>query len=388
MQDGSVTVERRKRGPDVWCFRWREAGPDGRRIHRRIVLGTIDELRSIASARKMAVGLRGEININDVRIRRESIKLADLSRHFLQRELTDRNPRISYSTKKAYAGYLEKWIDPRWGEYRLLDVRAVEVESWLKSLNRAPGTRSKIRNVMSLLFNHGRRHEICDHNPIQWVRQSAKRRTAPDILTSSEVQSLLANLRGRERTLVLLAVTTGLRRSELFALKWKDVDFHAKQIHVTRSIVQNVVGLCKTESSQKPVPAHNDLVEALREWHGQTPYQSSESWVFASPVNQGRWPYLAQQIMRRHILPVARKLGITKRIGWHTFRHTYSTLLRSTGAELKITQELLRHSTIRVTLDTYTQAVTAEKRTAQAAVVALLFPEKTLETQALPGQTP
>ena len=380
MQDGSVTVERRKRGPDVWCFRWREAGPDGRRIHRRIVLGTIDELRSIASARKMAVGLRGEININDVRIRRESIKLADLSRHFLQRELTDRNPRISYSTKKAYAGYLEKWIDPRWGEYRLLDVRAVEVESWLKSLNRAPGTRSKIRNVMSLLFNHGRRHEICDHNPIQWVRQSAKRRTAPDILTSSEVQSLLANLRGRERTLVLLAVTTGLRRSELFALKWKDVDFHARQIHVTRSIVQNVVGLCKTESSQKPVPAHNDLVEALREWHGQTPYQSSESWVFASPVNQGRWPYLAQQIMRRHILPVALKLGITKRIGWHTFRHTYSTLLRSTGAELKIMQELLRHSTIRVTLDTYTQAVTAEKRTAQAAVVALLFPEKTLET--------
>jgi len=109
--------------------------------------------------------------------------LADLSRHFQQRELADRNPRISYSTKKAYAGYLEKWIDPRWGEYKLLDVRAVEVESWLKSLNRAPGTRSKIRNVMSLLFNHGRRHELCDHNPIQWVRQSAKRRTADGKLT-------------------------------------------------------------------------------------------------------------------------------------------------------------------------------------------------------------
>src|SRR5271169_964848 len=138
-------------------------------------------------------------------------------------------------------------------------------------------------------------------------------------------------------------------------------------------------GLCKTGSSQKPVPAHNDLVEALREWHGQTPYQSSESWVFASPVNHGRWPYLAQQIMRHHILPVARKLGITKRIGWHTFRHTYSTLLRSTGAELKIMQELLRHSTIRVTLDTYTQAVTTEKRNAQEAVVALLFREKTQE---------
>jgi integrase len=177
----------------------------------------------------------------------------------------------------------------------------------------------------------------------------------------------------------LLAVTTGLPRSEIFALKWKDVDFQAKQIHVTRSIVQNVVGLCKTESSQKPVPAHDDLVEALRQWHGQTSYKSPENWVFASPVNRGRWPYLAQQIMRHHILPVARRLGINKRIGWHTFRHTYSTLLRSTGAELKIMQELLRHSTIRVTLDTYTQAVTTEKRSAQEAVVALLFPRKTPE---------
>jgi integrase len=78
--------------------------------------------------------------------------------------------------------------------------------------------------------------------------------------------------------------------------------------------------------------------------------------------------------------PVARKLGITKRIGWHTFRHTYSTLLRSTGAELKIMQKLLRHSTIRVTLDTSTQAVTTEKRNTQGAVVALLFREKTQET--------
>jgi len=272
---------------------------------------------------------------------------------------------------------LEKWIDSRWGEYKLMDLRAVEVESWLKSLNLAQGTRSKLRNVMSLLFNHGRRHELCDRNRIQWVRQSAKRRATPDILTRDEVQRLLANLRFRERTLVLLAVTTGLRRSELFALKWKDVDFQTKQISVTRSIVQNVIGICKTESSQKPVPAHDDLIEALREWRCQTPYQSSESWVFASPMNEGRWPYLAQQIMRRHILPAARKLGITKRMGWHTFRHTYSTLLRSTGAELKIMQELLRHSTIRVTLDTYTQAVTTEKRNAQEAVVALLFPEKT-----------
>jgi integrase len=379
MQDGSVTVERRKRGPDVWSFRWREAGPDGKRIHRRIVLGSADDLKGLASARKMVVGLRREINVNDVRIRKESITLRDLSRHYQQRELVERNSRISHSTRRIYAGYLKKWIEPRWGDCELLDIRAIEVELWLKNLALAPGSRCKIRNVMSLLFNHGRRHDLCERNPIEWVRQSAKRRTTPDVLTTNEVQNLLANLRFRERLLVLLAVTTGLRRSEMFALRWKDIDFHGKQIHVTRSIVQNVVGICKTESSQKPVPAHDDLVEALRQWHGRTRYKSPENWVFASPVHQGRWPYLAQPIMKRHILPVARRLGINKRIGWHTFRHTYSTFLRSTGAELKIMQELMRHSTIRVTLDTYTQAVTTEKRTAQEAVFALLFPQKTPE---------
>jgi len=125
MQDGSVTVEHRKCGPDVWCFRWREAGPDGRKVHRRIVLGSADDLKSLASARKMVLGLRREININDVRIRKESITLADLSRHYQQRELVDRNSRISYSTKRVYAGYLKKWVEPRWGSYVLSDIRAV-----------------------------------------------------------------------------------------------------------------------------------------------------------------------------------------------------------------------------------------------------------------------
>src|SRR5713226_3470114 len=93
MQDGSLTIERRKRGPAAWSFRWREAGPDGRRVHRRIVLGSADDLKSIASASKVVVGLRREINVHDVRIGKESITLYDLSRHYQQRELVDRNAR-------------------------------------------------------------------------------------------------------------------------------------------------------------------------------------------------------------------------------------------------------------------------------------------------------
>jgi len=71
--------------------------------------------------------------------------------------------------------------------------------------------------------------------------------------------------------------------------------------------------------------------------------------------------------------PALEKLGINKRIGWHTFRHSFSTLLRQLGTDIKGQQDLLRHSSARLTLDTYTQAVTPAKRDAQNAVVELLF---------------
>jgi len=224
---------------------------------------------------------------------------------------------------------------------------------------------------MSVLFNHGIRHGVCHNNPIRLVRQSAKRRTIPAVLSVVDIQKLLSALPFRERTLVLLDVGTGLRISELFALKWRDINFRAREINVTRSIVFQVVGPCKTEASQKPVPLDSYLAKALREWRKRTNYRGPENWVFASPASCGQKPYWAQSIMRNLIRPAAVKLGITERIGWHTFRHAYSSLLRANGADIKVMQELLRHASSRVTLDTYTQAVTLQKRKAQSDVIRL-----------------
>jgi len=79
--------------------------------------------------------------------------------------------------------------------------------------------------------------------------------------------------------------------------------------------------------------------------------------------------------MRYHVLPAARRVGITKKLGWHTFRHTYSTLLRANGEDVKVVQELLRHASIKITLDIYTQTMTPAKRQAQSRVVAMIRPE-------------
>jgi integrase len=282
--------------------------------------------------------------------------IAQLCSHFEQCELGLTNTWRSYSTKAIYKVYLKRWIIPKWSERLLSDIRTIEVESWLRSLPIARSTCAKIRNVMSVLFNHACRYEFFDGNPIRLVRQSAKRRSPPAVLTAADIRTPLEGLKLRERTLVFIAASTGIRQSELFALKWGDINLSAGTMNVARSIVHGFVGTCKTESSQKPVPIHPLVCEALARWKEQSLYRQPEDWVFASRHSHGKQPYWGQAILHKYLRPAARELGIETQFGWHTFRHTYSTLLRSVGTEFKVMQELLRHSTIRSTLDVYTHA--------------------------------
>jgi integrase len=252
-----------------------------------------------------------------------------------------------------------------------------------KKKSLAPGTKAKIRNILGVLFNHAMRWEFTDRNPIKGltrgagVRQSSKRVSVPDILEISEMQDILAELLPRDRTLVLLSMVTGLRRGELAGLKWQDIDFENLQIDVQRSVVDQVVGRCKTEASQKPVPIDEYTMGDLLTWFRETPFREPEDWVFATNSNRagkkrGKQPLWLSTVMRYHIDPVVRLLGIRKRVGWHTFRRTYATLLKANGEDVKVVQELLRHGSSRVTLDIYAQAQMPAKRAAQQKVVAMV----------------
>lgn len=377
MQQGSLIKSNRKRGPDVWQFRWADRGPQGKRIYRRRVIGTVCQYSDADSARKAVTGLLAEINSNDLPRGPLPMTVAEVCDHFDQRELKKDNTWRSYSTKTTYKAYLKRWIIPQWGALELSRVRTIEVESWLRRLPLAKSSCAKIRGLLSVLSNHACRYELFDRNPIRLVRQGAKRRAAPSVLTPTEIKALLGGLNLRERTLVLLAASTGLRQSELFGVKWYDIDFAQHTMNVVRSIVYGVVGPCKTESSQKPVPIHPTVLDALVKWREVCRYNKSDDWVFASRRHRGRKPIWGQAILRKYIRPVARSVGIQKRFGWHTFRHTYSTLLRSVETEFKMMQELLRHSSLRSTLDVYTQAISPAKHAAQAAVLALVFASET-----------
>ena len=130
------------------------------------------------------------------------------------------------------------------------------------------------------------------------------------------------------------------------------------EIHVIRSIVMQHVGDCKTEASRKPVPLDLRLSKVLWNWRLHSPYPTDEDWVFASPHCGGKLPYWPGSLYKAHLEPAAKEIGIVGHFGWHTFRHTYATLLKGNGEDVKVVQELMRHANISVTLSIYAQAIT------------------------------
>jgi integrase len=186
---------------------------------------------------------------------------------------------------------------------------------------------------------------------------------------------MLSELRDPWRTAIYVGVTTGLRVSELLALKWADVDFVAGEICLSRGIVRQRIGTMKTEASRKPLPLDAGLADVLTNWRGGCPYNQDADYIFGSPDKQGKQPYWPTAAMEKHVRPAAKRAGIQKRIGWHVLRHTFGTLVKSQGADVATTQALLRHANASITMDRYVQAVTPAKREAQSRIVkSLPFP--------------
>ena len=263
-----------------------------------------------------------------------------------------------------------RWIGPNWGDHHITQVKAIAVEQWLRSLTLAPKTKAHIRNLFHLLYEDARRWELIEKNPIELVRQGSKRLGIPRVLRLDEIQRLLVELGEPYRTMVLVAACLGLRVSEVMGLQWGDVDWENSTVLVQRSVVQTRVADVKTEYSRRPVPLAPALAEALLRWREQCSYATPGDWVFANDAGKPRWQ---ETILARQLKPAALRAGIGK-IGWHTFRHTYSTMLRSIGADVKVQQELLRHADIQTTMNVYTQAVSEAKRDANSKVVRMVLP--------------
>jgi integrase len=367
-QHGSLTIEERANGPYVWVYRWRESASGTKTVQRKRIIGTKKEYPTESAAWKAVDALRLDINAETVST--SALTIDEIIAHYTAIELADSNSKTA-RTKEVYRHQLNSVISPKWGSHRLSEVKPVAVEKWLNEMPVAPGTRYKTKGVMSILFRHAMRYEWATTNPIELVRQSAIPVQEEIVLTPVEVSALLSELHDPFRTLILLASVTGLRRGELFGLKWEDIDFVDAEIRIMRSVVDQVEGPPKTLASRRPIPMSSELMSSLGNWRKQTSYSKEEDWVFASPLALGKKPYWPDAVLKRHVFPAAERAGITKRIGWHSFRRTLATLLQSSGASVKTTQELLRHASPGITMGIYAKAITADKRHAQETVAAL-----------------
>ena len=260
-QQGSIRRVKRRRGPDVWVFRWRSTHKDGSRKENNRVIGTVLEYRTKAAAERAAEALRININSTTPRSSVLGMTFGDLAEHYIARELDidQRNARSpkAHSTVEANRRYIQKWLLPRWGRTPISEMEPVIIEDWLAELGRgqkklASGTRLKIPNIMSVVFRHGSRHGFLPRdgqaNPIKYVRQSGRTTREHTILTPEQAMAIIGYLQEPVRTMALVDASTGLRASELTGLRWQDVDFDSG------------VFMCGAESSQGSSPRSRPML--------------------------------------------------------------------------------------------------------------------------------
>lgn len=336
--------------------------------------------------------LRAEINARESRVGK--ITVEEAWGHFQKHELRDPEVGRSETTIENYLALFKTHIIPKWGTTPLDEVEPVKVEQWLRGLTSAspprgavpapgeprplaPASKAKIKSRMYSLFEHARRHKLCDVNPMETVRQGSKRRSKPAVLTLDEIRSLMQEISTPAiRLAVLVAAVTGLRRSEVRGLKWQDIDLETHWIKPTQGSVRKFVTNLKTHASGEAIPIPEALSDALRNWREESLYRADGDWVFASPATSGRSPYWFDSLLVRQLRPAALRAGITKKIGWHTFRRSLATLLTSKRETVKVVQELLRHADPRIAMELYAQGEEEAKREAQRHVSGLFLVEK------------
>ena len=357
-QFGCLTRRKRIRTEDVWQFRFYETTEEGRRCRRSRIIGTLVQYPTQADALRILERFRLRLNLKHRFAR--PVTLDALVDHYVEQELSQ----LRYGTQQAHLCSLRRWIQPRWGACLLEEIKQVAVEQWLRSLALAPKTKVNLRSLFHLVYQHGRRWELIDGNPIDLVRQRGGRRSIPRVLSSLEIRLLLEELAAPYRTMVLVAVCLGLRASEIMGLQWGDLNWEDLTLLVKRSVVHGRTGDTKTEASRLALPVDPHLAAAFEEQRKHSLHTGLQDWVFA---NRAGRPRSQESILK----PAAVRAGIGK-IGWHTFRHSYSKMLRAAHVDLKVQQELLRHSTIQSTMNIYTQAVSEQKRAANSLVVVVV----------------
>ncbi|MBL8576350.1 MAG: site-specific integrase [Mesorhizobium sp.] len=343
----------------------------------------------------------------------KDITVAKAAEHWLARADAELEP----LTAKGYRQHVDLHIVPYIGATKLSRLGIPEVHAFVDRLKAAGKSDTLIRSVRTSLSGilseaqargHSIRNAVKDM-PTRRENKLAKRRKAKlqvgvDIPSPDDIRTLQAQLDktgGVHRALVLTAIFTGMRASELRGLEWADVDFETNRIHVRqRANLSGTIGRPKSEKSERFIPMFPMVANILRDWRQQCPRDRQGALLYAFPSQRGtiqrhenivRDSLCRQQIKAgltklkprrdKHLKPVIGKDGkqemitVAKYEGMHALRHWFASWCISPkarggrGLTPKEAQELLGHASIMLTLDTYShlfESTVTETEMAQA----------------------
>jgi integrase len=274
-------------------------------------------------------------------------------------------------------------IDPRIGARPLAEVTTADIEA-VASAMLASGLKQKsVHNVLVLLhgvFEHAMKRRWTQHNPVRRAARPTRRRagdTNPDLqfLTMTELDAVLraipdevvlrtpaASRRGRAgpapppppdvlgpvlRVLVLTAAVSGLRRSELLGLRWRDIDWEAQRIRVRNAYVLGEHSSAgKSDlSTRRSVPMAERLAREVDRWSQRTAFGAEDDLVFAHPQNGNA---LDGSKVSKRFKSACRGAGV-RQVRFHDLRHTFATRLAASGQPLRTIQEFLGHADAKTT---------------------------------------
>lgn len=365
-------VFKRGKREKVWIGRWREdiVNPDGKpeRIQHSVLLGPVSVITSKHDAQMMLEDRLRQLNVC------QGPRRAPLQFDAFYREWQrTTSPVLRPATRRFYNEKATSHLLPYFGARRLTDIGTLDIRVFLNQKARKY-SRSGLQHMkatLGRLFSDAVAWSYVRENPVRNVRLPHARLAPPQpYLTPEQVRQLVFALREPYRTIVLTAVLTGLRPSELFGLYWTDLDFEKQTMQISRSYYMGEFGLPKTNKSRRTLLMPAVLSKALKN-HRELSKRKTSDLVFST--RQGK-PIDPSRVLKKAVYPALEELKMP-RVGWRAFRHTVATLLQHLGVSVKVAQDQLGHSNPTTTLAIYTHAMPEAQKAAVLQLAEQLFPD-------------
>jgi len=273
------------------------------------------------------------------------------------------------STKVFYKSTLDRWVLPHFKEWKLAEIKTPDVQTFLnKFAGYSKSVLKHVRATLSIMMATAVDWQYLLRNAVEGAKlppRKAVRRAA--VLTLDQLALVIANLQEPYRTMAVIASVTGMRESEVLALKWEDFDTEAQMIRVRRSLYRGKLNDPKTEKSERVIPYGGMVREAL-ERLGNSERKTPDFLFVTAPGNL----FTAQEVTKRVFRPLAEKQKIPA-FTWRSFRRSAETALHTARVPLKVQQQILGHSDPNMTL-LYADPDIAERRKATDQLDGLLLP--------------